>query len=104
MPEIVTMVGMAKAFIYSKHPSYSEGDNAVSLARAKASLEQKDAHNCNLLFTPDLLELLPKLKFNLWRMQAGSAHILVQQLQHEALIRAGISVSSTTATHIVLTI
>lgn len=95
---------MARAFTFNRLPGYSEGDNAVSLARAKAFLKEKFVHNCNLLFTPDLRKLLPKLRFDLWRMQAGSAPILVQHLQHEALVCAGILVSSITATRIVLTI
>lgn len=100
-PEIVTMESIAKAFIYCSH---TDCDNAASLARAKASLTEKDAHNCNLLFTSDHLKSLPKLGFNIWRLQAGTAHKIVQYHQHQALLRAGILVSSTTATRIVLEI
>jgi hypothetical protein len=62
MPEIVTVVGMARALGYS---SYVHCDNAEAITQAKASLREKDAHNCNLLFTSDLLESLPKLDFDI---------------------------------------
>ncbi|GAB7324804.1 hypothetical protein MBLNU13_g08644t2 [Cladosporium sp. NU13] len=49
-PEIVTMVGMATVMDYSCH---SVCDNAESIVRAKASLVEKGAHECNLHFTSD---------------------------------------------------
>ena len=100
-PEIVTPVGVCNALIYDSHTDCSD---AASLARIKASLAQKDAINYNLLFTSDHLESLPKLDFDAWRLQAATARKIVKYHQHQALLRAGISVSSTTATRIVLAI
>ena len=95
-PEIVTIVGMARALGYI---SYVHDDNAELITRAKASLKERNAHNCNLLFTPDLLASLPKLDFDAWQLQATAARRIIQHHQHRALIRANIFVSSTTAIH-----
>jgi hypothetical protein len=86
---------MARALGYS---SYVQRDSAEAINQAKASLRKKDAHNCNLLFTSDLLESLPKLGFDIWPHQGGAAHKVIQHHQHHALVRGGIFVSSATAT------
>jgi hypothetical protein len=73
-------------------------DNAGSIVRGKASLREPDAHNCSLYFTADLLESLPKLRSDVWKLQASIAQWIIEHHQYRALLRAGFSVSSTTAT------
>lgn len=97
-PEIVTKAGILEVLNYT---IASGCDNAESIVRGKASLRQADAHNCSLHFTPDLLESLPRLRSDVWKLQASIAQWIIEHHQYRALLRAGISVSSTTATHII---
>jgi hypothetical protein len=85
-PEFVTAEGLRNVTKFSK---------AHALARAKASLKTKDAHNCYLHFTSEGKDALPVFRNENWRVQAGAALKIAEHEQRLALVRAGIPVSYT---------
>ena len=99
--EIVTLDGVHK---FMGCDSYCDCDNTQTIVRGKASLREKYAHNCNLIFTPEIPERRPRVELNAWKLHAAAALAIIEHEQRRAKKRAGISVSSSTATRIFLTI
>ena len=87
-PEIVTAEGLRNVAEFSKAQA-----KAQAKARAEASLEGKDAHNCYLLFPPQILAEGPILENDARKAQVGAALKIVEYEQHLAVHRAGIQVS-----------
>ena len=83
-PEFVTAEGLRNVSKFSQ---------AHAKARAEASLEAKDAHNCYLLFPPQILAEGPILENDARKAQVGAALMIVEYEQHLAVHRAGIQVS-----------
>jgi hypothetical protein len=71
----------------------SKFSQAQAKARADASLKAKDAHNCYLLFPPQILAEGPILENDARKAQVGAALKIVEYEQHLAVHRAGIQVS-----------
>jgi len=67
----------------------------LAAARAAASLKDKDAHNCFLLFEPRAIDLarMDVVAERCWKAQARAALEIIKHEQRLALLRAGISVS-----------
>lgn len=83
-PEFVTAEGLRNVTKFSQ---------AHAKARAEASLKAKDAHNCYLLFPPQILAEGPILENDARKAQVGAALKIVEYEQHLAVHRAGIQVS-----------
>jgi hypothetical protein len=65
-----------------------------NVIRAEASFKAKDAHNCGLFFTPDLLDMLPTYEENkTWKEQAVAVLQIIEYEQSFALVCHGITAS-----------
>lgn len=83
-PEFVTAEGLSNVAKFSK---------AQATARVEASLKAKDAHNCYLMFPPEILAKGPILENDAGKAQVGAAMKIVEHEQRLAVLRAGIQVS-----------
>jgi hypothetical protein len=84
--EIVTAEGLRKV-------------NKLIADRAAASLKDKNAYNCSLEFTQNILNELPIVEGQSMESQGRAAKEIIEHEQRLALVRAGISVGDITSDH-----